>query len=205
MSRSYLGPSLALLALAAATTLLAVTQPWTIVPIEPVEHGSASSAGFEAGAYVKSIWASKVLLEAKASALDLRQALLDGSRTPRFVRGEGLVVRVDLASRVGRALIDLSPDDGQADVALQVGPVIRGTALRDALSFVSFSDFANQLEFADVGHALNAQVIASVVDGDTTKLEGRRLVFWGATRLEAGSGDRIPEIVPVILQQGQMP
>ena len=36
--------------------------------------------------------------------------------------------------------------------AIQIGPVLRGTALRDALEFVRFTDFVNQFEFAGVAN-----------------------------------------------------
>lgn len=196
--------SLALAGAVLAGALLASCKPWTAVPIEDANREAKGSAGgLDPQAYVASIWTAKVLPEAKASALDLREAPAGGSATPspRFVRGEGVILRVDRTSRVGLALVDLAPGDGQADAAIQIGPVIRGMALRDALSFVRFSDFANQLEFADVGNALNARVLASVLDGrEPAALEGRRVSFWGATRLDAASGGRLPEIVPVILE-----
>ena len=33
---------------------------------------------------------------------------------------------------------------------LQIGPVIKGTSIRDSLDFLKFDDFTNQLEFARV-------------------------------------------------------
>ena len=38
---------------------------------------------------------------------------------------------------------------------MQIGPAMRGTAIRDALDFVSFNDFTNQIDFAQFGKAFN--------------------------------------------------
>ena len=41
---------------------------------------------------------------------------------------------------------------------MQIGPAMRGTAIRDALDFVSFGDFTNQIDFARFGKAFNTYV-----------------------------------------------
>jgi len=178
---------------------LAVSRPWTVRPIatEPADR-------FDATAFADSIW-SRVAGEA-ATAVDLATALGDldaergpGARTPLFVEGSGTVTAVELGSRVGllRLRVDGAPS---AEVALQVGPVLRGTALRDALSFVRFTDFANQSEFAGVANALNDEVLHSVLDGlDAEALSGKRVSFVGAVVL-GGPGKAALEIVPVSLE-----
>lgn len=188
-------------AVTAAATFVAC-KPWTVRPIDEKTGNAAAPGAFDASAYVESIWTTKVLYEARASAVDLRAALAGTApgRTPLFVRGDGVVAGVDTRSRVGLALVDLAPGDGRADVAMQIGPVLRGTAVRDALPFIRFGDFDNQLAFADVANALNGRVVSSVLTGlDPTSLEGRRLTFWGATRLD-GTAGRFAEIIPVILE-----
>jgi len=76
--------------------------------------------------------------------------------------------------------------------------VLRGTALRDALDFIRFTDFVNQLEFASVSSALNERVMSDVLGPlDIDGLEGREVTFVGAAPLSAAS---IVEIVPVRLQ-----
>jgi predicted lipoprotein len=82
-------------------------------------------------------------------------------------------------------------------VAIQIGPVLRGTALRDALPFVRFTDFVNQLEFAAVANALNDRVLAEVIDGvEVDGLAGREVEFVGASPARSGA---VVEIVPVLL------
>lgn len=114
------------------------------------------------------------------------------------MKGAGRVLRVDTASRTGLMLIDMAPYDGRAEAALQIGPVLRGTALRDALPFIQFSQFVNQLEFARVGNALNDRVWKRVLaELPKDRLTGATATFAGAaSRPEAGG---LIEIVPVQL------
>jgi predicted lipoprotein len=70
---------------------------------------------------------------------------------------------VDTTSRVGVLTVALPDPAGQ--VALQIGPVIRGTTLRDALPFISFDQFVNQLEYARVSNAMHDRLVESVLSG----------------------------------------
>jgi predicted lipoprotein len=68
-----------------------------------------------------------------------------------------------------------------ARVSVQVGPAINGTAIRDAVGFIEFGQFTNQVEYAAAATALNEQVKEQVLAGvDPAALEGRRVSFVGA-------------------------
>jgi predicted lipoprotein len=68
-----------------------------------------------------------------------------------------------------------------ARVSVQVGPAINGTAIRDAVGFIEFGQFTNQVEYAAAATALNEQVKKQVLAGvDPAALEGRRVSFVGA-------------------------
>jgi predicted lipoprotein len=197
------------LAVAALVLVAGVAcKPWTVRPIEDTTRGTpvTTIGGFDPSAYVESIWAMRVVPAARSSAVQLEAssvAAAGPAGSALLVRGSGLVLRVDTRSRVGLALVDLAPGDGRPDVALQIGPVLRGTAVRDALPFIRFGDFANQLEFADVANALNARVLISVLSGfDAATLERRTVSFWGAMKIDNAGGERLPEVVPVILEGG---
>ena len=43
-------------------------------------------------------------------------------------------------------------------VSIQIGPAVNGTALRDAVGFITFGQFLNQVQYADAGTALNNEV-----------------------------------------------
>ncbi len=69
-------------------------------------------------------------------------------------RLDGRIVAANTASRA--ATVDVDVDgDGVADAVVQIGPVIRGTALRDGLDFISFNAFTNQIDYAQFAKSLN--------------------------------------------------
>ena len=183
-------------------------KPWTVRPIDDAARGgSQSAAHFDSAAYVEGIWQSKVLPSAQASAEDLAVIAVakgtDGTNERRhvFVRGRARVTEIDTHSRAGLIYLDARAADVQSRVALQIGPVLRGTALRDALTFIRFSDFINQMDFAAVSTELNNRVLRSVLAGmDPTRLAGKVVSFQGAATLPAPGTSATLEIVPVLFQ-----
>jgi predicted lipoprotein len=152
-----------------------------------------------------------------ASALDAR-TVLDALRTSpktaraKFgrtdgsggwyvtVRGRGHIVAIDRSSSTGVATIDLAPYDGRADLTLQIGPVIRGSAVRDATDLVPFSQFPNQLAYADAANALNAHVVKEVIEPITQALaEGRECSFVAAGSTDPSHESRLDSLVPLQL------
>jgi predicted lipoprotein len=99
--------------------------------------------------------------------------------------------------------VDLAPPDGKADVTINTGPVILGTALRDAVGFIKFGDFTNQIDYAQVSTEMKNQVKTTVFTSfDAANAAGKTLDFEGAYAL---SGTAAPTtaasivIVPVRL------
>jgi predicted lipoprotein len=169
--------------------LLSCRAPWTVRRIEDVEASGAPQEGrrFDAAEYVESIWDNQVVAAARAAA-DFRA----WNRTAlALVQGTGRVVRRDSA---GGLLVDLPPYDGKADLVIDVATAIHGTALRDALPFIQFSQFVNQVDFAKVAGALNARA-ASVAEAAGS--DGDEISFAGAVVPPTNTG--LPEIIPVIL------
>jgi predicted lipoprotein len=183
---------------------LAILRPWTVRPIRTSQPGA-----FDAAAYVAEAW-PRVLDEAERTAIEIQAARsaaaaqrgggAPSSRRPVFVRVTGVVTAIDRRSRVGVA--HMRADTGSpALIAIQVGPVLRGTALRDAVGFLSFTGFANQSEFAAVSNALNDRVLRDVLGGlDVDSLPGRTLTVIGAASFAGEEGDRPVDIVPVKLR-----
>lgn len=167
-------PWLVLLLLSA---LLAGCKPWVVRPL----HAPDASAPQTAAAFVASIWPERVRAH------------------PSLLRGQGKVLKVDDSSRSAVLLLDTAPYDGRADLALQMGPVLRGTALRDALDFIRFDDFVNQLEFARVASELNQRVWNDVLaQQPRAGWAGRVVSFAGAAERPAGA--EIPLVMPVELK-----
>ncbi|MCU0827446.1 MAG: DUF2291 domain-containing protein [Tabrizicola sp.] len=101
------------------------------------------------------------------------------------VKGEGKVVEANLTSRARKAMVDVD-GDGAADLTLQLGPVIKGTSLRDVAPFYRFGDFRDQIEFAKLARALNDRASAAlqVPEGD---LVGKTVTFSGTVDLKAAT------------------
>ena len=73
-----------------------------------------------------------------------------------------------------------------------------GTSLRDAAGFINFTDFANQLAFADVANELNRRVLETVVAPlDLDTLPGSPVTFQGACTFPLTG---FPEVIPIILE-----
>jgi predicted lipoprotein len=175
----------------AAIGALAVAQPWTIRPLNDQPAGA-----FDADAYVSSVWSSRVLPEASSAAIEIAAVPPTGlgdERRSQFVKGTGVVVRVDNQSRVGIARVKF---ESEREVDVQIGPVLRGTAIRDALPFVRFSDFTNQIDYAKVASSLNARVLQEPLGTiQTDSLRGRSVHVVGALTTQGGRW----EITPVAL------
>jgi len=109
--------------------------------------------------------------------------------------GKGTVTEANLQSRARTANLDLD-GDGRADLTLQLGPVIKGTSLRDVAPIYSFNDFRDQIEFAKLGRAINDRVTAalSVPEGD---LVGQTLGFTGAVTLRSATDTWLVTIIEV--------
>jgi predicted lipoprotein len=176
--------------------LVAILRPWTVRPLE-----ENKPAVFEPETFAASAW-PRLMREAAESATDVADVVTpDGSPAKaRFVKGIGVVEGVDRQSRVGVIRVQVKGSK-VAMVAMQIGPVIRGTALRDAASFIHFSDFTNQFEYAGAANALNDYALRTVIAPlpiDT--LQGRTMVFTGAAGKSASREDGAIEITPVHLE-----
>jgi predicted lipoprotein len=101
------------------------------------------------------------------------------------VKGEGKVVKANLTSRARKAMLDVD-GDGAADLTLQLGPVIKGSSLRDVAPFYRFGDFRDQIEFAKLARALNDRASAGlqVPEGD---IVGKTATFVGTVNLKAAT------------------
>ena len=99
------------------------------------------------------------------------------------VSGEGTVIEAKLDSRARSVSLDTTGDMA-VDVTVQLGPVIKGTALRDSSPFYLFDDFRDQIEFAKLSRALNDRIVdlVDVPDGD---LIGKTVEFTGVTPLKS--------------------
>lgn len=175
---------------------------------------------FDPKAQVVDIWSSKVIpaIAAKAGNFpDVQAALKSGADAAgaRFgyrERGEGApwilstrlkgrIVAVDTESSASTVDVDVD-GDGKADAHVQIGPIIRGTAIRDALPFISFTNYTNQVEFAQLANAFNDQAFKLALKPlKRDALKGRSVELLGVFSSEPGDDD-LPVITPVQLTLG---
>ncbi|MEQ9635409.1 MAG: DUF2291 domain-containing protein [Devosia marina] len=174
--------------------------------VQIADQEAAAPAGFDAQAYAEELWSDQVLphfsasarpvaevipavhesLEAAGNAYGYRAA--EGSPWAFIVSGTGQVIAKNTESRAGT--LDIKVEGLPDSVALQIGPVIRGNAIRDALPFVSFQDFTNQLEYADAGKALTALALQAISPAAENIAVGDSVAFTGAVSL-ANAADRL--------------
>jgi predicted lipoprotein len=179
-------------------------------------------ASFDPAKKVASIWASKVIpyFEQKAGPFvevrDLAakspdeagakygyRAKSDGTPWTLMVRIKGTIVAADTESRAATVGVDVT-GQGKTDATVQIGPAMFGTSIRDALSFVSFNDFTNQIDFARYGDAFNNYVNHNTLEKlPRDDLVGRQVTLIGAYALEA-TGDP-PLVTPVEITIGSKP
>lgn len=128
-------------------------------------------------------------LDAAGAAHGYRQES-EGSPWNFSTLAQGVVVAANIESRAATADLDID-GDGAADATLQLGPVIRGTTLRDVLPFISFSDFRDQIEFAKLARALNSRAYETALENlPRERLIGARVEALGVFTMR-GPGDKI--------------
>jgi len=197
---------------AAAVVCLALIGACTVVKIEEGDGDGSdqyatwtkTGTGFQAAEYVAAVWDERILPVYEEQAVDYttvlsslradrqeaieKYGLARETGEPFFVfkvRGTSRVVEYDDSSRNGVIRVDLEPADGEVDATLQVGPVVRGTAIRDSMEFIRFTDVGNQLQFAALANELNARMRRDSVEPlDLPGIVGKRISFLGAFRLE---------------------
>ena len=175
----------------------------TVRPLDP-ETGRAvignEAEGFDAERYVAGIWDDPLLVTVRAEATALTELLSAlgedeeaaaeryghqvGSSYSFIVTGQGQVLSVDTESRAGVMNVDLEPFDGEAERrARHRSGCFRKRATR-RLPFISFNDFTNQIEFANVSKALNTRALESAVGTlEPETLVGKQVRFYGAFTL----------------------
>ena len=120
----------------------------------------------------------------------------EGSPWNFLVKGQGTVIEARRESRAATMTLDVTGDN-QPDMTIQLGPVIKGTALRDAADFIVFTDYRDQIEFAKLARALNDRAHGAIrlPEGDLT---GRTVRFEGATTLRTATDPIL--VMPTLLE-----
>ncbi len=160
-----------------------------------------TSKGFDPVTYVNGLWDSKILPQATNESVDLAMLLDEITKNKDAasqkyghkesgpynfaVKTEAVVDSVDTTSRVGTAGLKLAGYNGPAEVKMQIGPVLRGTSIRDGSGYIPFNQFVNQIEYADVAEELNNRVLSTVLKNlDVNTLKGKTVTVYGYFSLD---------------------
>jgi predicted lipoprotein len=203
--------------LCAAITFLSAC---TIVPIDSdTENASTStiSSGEKAtdvAAYIDEKWESVLVPEIDERKAELSELVAAaggnwdgvgeefglkkgeiGAKYNFIVSGTGTVQEVNTESKAGLLIVALS--DGTT-VQIAIGPVLKGTAIRDALENVNFNEFVNQMDYAKLASELNKFCNAPIGETvDFAALQGKTIEFTGCFTQPEGD---VIDIMPVALE-----
>lgn len=154
---------------------------------------------FNAGDNVAEFWESQALPELTEKAVDLGEFLTqsegefksladehgsysmgDSGELSYTVKGSGTITAVDTESKAGKMTVKLDDYSGAEEVFIQVGTVIKGSSIRDSLSFIKFGDYTNQQDYAAVSQSINNIVMEEVINPDSAhEMEGKKVTFLG--------------------------
>jgi len=165
--------------------------------IRTVEEDELIKKGFDAKAYVENIWKSKIIPTVSNEAKDITFILDElfknkeiaeekyGGRSGTgsysfMIKGNGEVTSLNTASRVGTISIKLEKSY-DSEIYITLGPVIKKDSIRDAVKFIKFNDFVNQLDFADVSRIIKVRVLNEIIGPLNLKeITGKKINFEGA-------------------------
>ncbi|MBQ9275101.1 MAG: DUF2291 domain-containing protein [Succinivibrio sp.] len=114
-----------------------------------------------------------------------------------IVKGQGTVTEVKDKLRSGYLLLE--PDDykGEETFRIQIGPVYKGSAVRDTIDLISYKDYTNQIEWAQVSVALHEKIQNGIITpANVSSLLGKKIKYIGC--FTVGS-DKVLRITPVEL------
>jgi len=204
-----------------AAIVVAALPGCKIIKTPTAEEKAAATAksAFDPNAKVEAIWQPEVVPYYEKRAGGLKDVVALAASSPDqagekygnphkqasspwtyAVKFSGKVIAADTASRA--ATLDVDADgDGKADAKVQIGPAIRGTALRDTLDFVNFNEFKNQIEWAQFGKAFNEKANSAFLSAVPREdLAGKTVTVIGAFPLPK-SGE-LPLVTPSELRVG---
>ncbi|WP_409310822.1 DUF2291 family protein [Pectobacterium sp. B1J-3] len=140
------------------------------------------------------LWQPKLLPLAQQQALSWEElkktqsTLADNGSKSVYVQFSGSVAKLERETREGRLTIEVQGET----VALQLGPIVKGNAIRDAAGFIRFDDFKNQVQFAQLARAMNKKAIQNLPDVDDSWQGQNIRVLAALTLTKQGMNDAVP-------------
>ncbi|MEU4236059.1 DUF2291 domain-containing protein [Actinoplanes sp. NPDC026619] len=159
------------------------------------QAGAVSDGATDPKTYVATNWTSKIVPAVHDKAADVTTVAAAIAKDPEaagkqfghqsgtgspyafMVKGTGTVTEIDKSVPTGPMTVQV----GELKLTIATGPVIAGTAVRDAVGFISFGDFTNQIDYAAVANQINSQVKTDVIAKvDLATIKGKKVDFYGA-------------------------
>jgi predicted lipoprotein len=204
-------------AIVAVVVVFFIVDPqWVVQDITKAGPGStvASSTNLDPTDYVNKYWTTKILPAVHQSAVDLPTLLAKlkqdeaatakryghvatlGGQPTFLVKGDAHIVSVNTSGIPAQA--GLAIGHAKAPIAfMQLGPIVTGTDVRDAMKFISFNQFADQVTYSEVATAINKRIVTTTLNKlDNSKLKGKSVQFTGAFTLNPGK----PVITPITVE-----
>ena len=190
----------AALLLTATLTAACSKVPGVYVYEKDGQASAAKAGGTDPKTFADDNWSSKIVPTVHEKAADVATVAAAIAKDPEaagkqyghqsgtgspfayLVKGSGTVTGLDTSVPAGPLTVEVPQAGGRPlKVTIATGPVIAGTAIRDAVGFISFGDFTNQIDYADVANRINAKVKIDVIAKvDLSGIEGKKVGFYGA-------------------------
>lgn len=199
--------------------MIVVTTTGCVKVVKIGEEGALTGeVAFSASDNVDSFWDAQAVPELTEKAVDLGEFLTeangdlnsladkygkysmgDSGELTYTVKGIGTVTEVETEKKAGYLAITLESYEGMEEIKIQVGSVIKGSSVRDALSFIKFGDYTNQEEYAAVSQSINGMIMEKVINPDTASgLMGKTIEFTGCFTVKDNTTILI---TPVVLNE----
>ncbi|EMG5761317.1 DUF2291 family protein, partial [Yersinia enterocolitica] len=75
---------------------------------------------------------------------------------------------------------------------LQLGPIVKGNAIRDASTFIRFEDFKNQVQYAQLSKVLSKRALQDVAKPDASWIGQQVEVLAAVTVSPTGLNNAVP-------------
>lgn len=193
---------LAMVAVSFIALMVAGIGTSTIFPLD--EDGNVIRADLDAEEenYLDTHW-NAMMDEVNENAVDLQELLgaatdlaevqeLYGSGSGKCftVTGSAEITEINTDSQAGYVVITPEGYSGKYELQIQIGPVFKGTAVRDSLTCIGFSDFDNQMEWSTLSGEIMDKIYNEVLSKyDPETLMGKAVTLKGCFSL--GSSDTL--------------
>ncbi len=171
---------------------------------------------FDAKLYVESVWEEAVIPRIEKEAVEAEVLFNTLNSDPStaiekygyrieitapynfMVKGTATITQANVKSAAATVSIDTNGPDGNP-IEIQIGPVLKGTAVRDSMDFIKFEDFTNQLEFANISREMNNRIKATILASlKRENLVGAKIRYIGAFQWVEGKGVLITPVDLVV-------